>query len=73
MNLLKVSDLTTEQIGELFDLADNLKRNNHNRLLQGKSFVLFFPESSIRTRMTFEKGIKDSDKIKNFIREAMNA
>lgn len=27
--------------------------------MSGKTFVLFFPESSIRTRLTFEKGIND--------------
>lgn len=59
LNLLKISDLTTTQIGEIFELADKLCQNQDNTLLQGKYFVLFFPESSIRTRITFEKGIQD--------------
>jgi ornithine carbamoyltransferase len=58
MNLLRITDFTVEQIDELFQLADRLQEE-HSYSLAGKTFILFFPESSIRTRMTFEKGIMD--------------
>lgn len=59
MHLLRISSLSEEQILEIFALARLLKANPHNPVLKGKTFVLFFPAASIRTRITFEKGIKD--------------
>lgn len=58
MNLLTISDLTENQILEIFDLADQLSKDSE-QYLKGKTFVLFFPVSSIRTRITFLKGLKD--------------
>ena len=57
MHLLSIKDLTIDDINEIFSLADQMQ-DNKKKLLNGKTFVLFFPESSIRTRLTFEKGIK---------------
>lgn len=57
MHLLSIKDLTIDDINEIFSLADQMQ-DNKEMLLNGKNFVLFFPESSIRTRLTFEKGIK---------------
>ncbi len=58
MNFLSIDDLSLEEIDRIFKMADIL-REERKLLLQGKTFVLFFPESSIRTRLSFEKGIKD--------------
>src|SRR6056297_874046 len=57
MNLLKINDLTEGEILNIFDLADSLREQKTSNILQGKTFVLFFPETSLRTRVTFEKGI----------------
>ncbi|WNQ12287.1 ornithine carbamoyltransferase [Paenibacillus aurantius] len=59
MNLLDISDISSKQITDIFHLADRLKLEKERGSLVGKTFILFFPESSIRTRITFEKGIKD--------------
>ncbi|WP_239614546.1 ornithine carbamoyltransferase [Cohnella mopanensis] len=59
MHLLNIDHLTDTQILEIFELADQLKTDPNEAHLKGKTFVLFFPESSIRTRLTFEKGIMD--------------
>jgi len=59
MHLLKINDLTTDEIFKIFNIADKLKNNQKVNLLQGKPFILFFPETSLRTRVTFEKGISD--------------
>ncbi|WP_047152895.1 ornithine carbamoyltransferase, partial [Aneurinibacillus tyrosinisolvens] len=59
LNLLSINDLSQLQISDIFDLTDKLKLHNDANVLSGKTFILFFPESSIRTRITFEKGIKD--------------
>lgn len=60
MNLLNISELTPSRIINLFHLTDYLKSMKpEKKILEGKTFILFFPESSIRTRITFEKGIED--------------
>ena len=59
MNLLKIDSLNEKQIIKIFELTDKLKKNPNQELLKGKSVILFFPESSIRTRISFEKGITD--------------
>ncbi|WP_337100423.1 ornithine carbamoyltransferase [Paenibacillus sp. YIM B09110] len=59
MNFLDIDNLTSNQIIEIFHLADQLRMGEHKDILKGKTFILFFPENSIRTRVTFEKGIKD--------------
>ena len=41
---------------EIFSIADSIHKNSAE--LDRKTAVLFFPHSSIRTRVTFEKGIK---------------
>lgn len=49
-----------EEIYEIFKLADKFSDDvSPVKPLEGKTVVLFFPESSIRTRVTFEKGIHE--------------
>lgn len=59
MNFTRIDDLSLDQIIYIFNLADMLRANSPVQPLKGKTFVLFFPESSIRTRLAFEKGIKE--------------
>ena len=59
MHLLDISQLSSFQIHEIFDLTEKLTLKQEGNILDGKTFILFFPESSLRTRITFEKGIKD--------------
>lgn len=56
-NLIHLTDFTSEEIHEIFHIADELQQDLHREHLKGKTVVLFFPSSSIRTRVTFEKGI----------------
>ncbi len=60
MHLINFSELSQKKINDIFEIADCLKKEpqNYKRILNGKNFVLFFPESSIRTRITFEKAIQ---------------
>lgn len=54
-----LNDFTKKEIGQIFELADKLKADKGVcDWLKGKTIVLFFPESSIRSRVSFEKGIK---------------
>lgn len=56
-DLLRLADLHSEDIYGIFHIADEIGTGKYNGFLNGKSAVLFFPASSIRTRVTFEKGI----------------
>ncbi len=56
-NLIKLQDLTREEILQVFELADRIRQGEYSHFLSGKTVVLFFPGSSIRTRVTYEKGI----------------
>lgn len=56
-NLIRLTDLQKNDILEIFDIADEISTGKYRGFLEGKSAVLFFPMTSIRTRVTFEKGI----------------
>lgn len=56
-NLIRLTDLKPDEVYEIFNIADEINSGKYSGFLNGKSAVLFFPASSIRTRVTFEKGI----------------
>ena len=60
-NLLKMSDLSREDIIEILNLADQLKYENKNgiehHILKGKTLGMIFQKSSTRTRVSFETGM----------------
>jgi len=56
-HLIQLTDYSIQDLENIFILADELKSGNHKNSLMGMTVVLFFPSSSIRTRVTFEKGI----------------
>ena len=59
-SLVFIDDLSKEEIYEIFKLADEFAEGvGQVKPLEGKTVVLFFLESSIRTRVTFEKGIQE--------------
>jgi ornithine carbamoyltransferase len=56
-HLIQLTDYSAQDLRSVFTLADELKTGKHKNSLTGNTVVLFFPSSSIRTRVTFEKGI----------------
>ena len=56
-SLIRLHDYTPRNILEIFSLANKIQQGEYANYLQGKTVVLFFPTSSIRTRVTFEKSI----------------
>lgn len=56
-HFIRLTDYTIEELLKIFDIADSLQKGNYQNYLYNKTVVMFFPESSIRTRVTFEKGI----------------
>ena len=56
-NLLRLTDLQASDIYEIFHIVDDINAGKYDGFLREKSVALFFPATSIRTRVTFEKGI----------------
>lgn len=60
-DLLKMDDLTKEDILEILNLADQLKyelkHNIPHKHLEGKTLGMIFEKSSTRTRVSFETGM----------------
>ena len=60
-HLLKMLDLSTEDITEILNLADQLKYELKNGIphkhLEGKTLGMIFQKSSTRTRVSFETGM----------------
>ena len=54
-HFLELRSISFSTMNEIFSIADTIDDNKN--FLTSKSVVLFFPNSSIRTRVTFEKGI----------------
>lgn len=56
-HLIRLNDYTKADVDEIFKIADEIREGKYIDCLKGKTVVMFFPNSSIRTRVTFEKGI----------------
>lgn len=56
-NFVDLLSFNKEDIFEIFHIADKIQEEEFKDFLHGKTIVLFFPNTSIRTRVTFEKGI----------------
>lgn len=60
-HLLKLLDLSTEDITDILNLADQLKYEQKNGIkhkhLEGKTLGMIFQKSSTRTRVSFEVGM----------------
>ena len=60
-HLLKLMDLSREEIHEILDLADQLKYDQKHGIphdvLKGKTLAMIFSKNSTRTRVSFEVGM----------------
>ena len=54
-SFIRLTDFKKSELLEIFKIADSI--NQYESYLKGKTIVMFFPSSSIRTRVSFEKGI----------------
>ena len=54
-SFIRLTDYTKSELLEIFDIADSIE--SYDNFLKGKTVVMFFPASGIRTRVSFEKGI----------------
>ena len=73
-NLLKMSDLTPDEVVHILDVADQLKAEQkaggNPPLLKGKSVALMFSKSSTRTRTSFEVGVYQLGGLGNYMNAA---
>jgi len=56
-DFLSITDLSKEEIKEVWSMTNKLKSNPYNELLKGKNILLLFEKPSTRTRVSFEVGI----------------
>lgn len=56
-HMLRLTDYSIDELTKIFNIADEITLGNYKDILKDKTVVMFFPASSIRTRVTFEKGI----------------
>ena len=60
-DLLKMADLTKDELFDLIELAEKLKYEKKHgiahEILKGKTLGMIFEKSSTRTRVSFEAGI----------------
>ncbi|MCX7880639.1 MAG: ornithine carbamoyltransferase [Ignavibacteria bacterium] len=59
-DFLEVSDFSTEEINEVFDLTEKMKKNplEYSSSLRFKTLAMIFEKPSLRTRTTFDVGIQ---------------
>ncbi len=59
-NFISIHDLTLLQFSNILDLTKKIKDNprRFRNKLKGKTLAMVFQKSSLRTRMTFEMGIR---------------
>ncbi|MQG18577.1 MAG: ornithine carbamoyltransferase [SAR202 cluster bacterium] len=58
MNFLSIKNLSNLEILDTITLAQSIKRNGAKNLLENKFIALMFDKPSLRTRVSFEIGIK---------------
>jgi ornithine carbamoyltransferase len=56
-HLIRLTDYKENEIKEIFEIADDVQNDKYANILKGKTVIMFFPNTSIRTRVAFEKGI----------------
>ena len=57
-DLLSISDLEPDEVSHVVQKAGQMKRDGTPRLLEGKVVALLFEKPSLRTRVSFEVGVR---------------
>lgn len=56
-NFIKLTNFNKNELEDIFEIADEISKGKYKDILKEKTIVMFFPNTSIRTRVTFEKGV----------------
>jgi ornithine carbamoyltransferase len=54
-HLIRLTDYKENEIKDIFEIADDVQNCKYANILNEKTVIMFFPNTSIRTRVTFEK------------------
>ena len=57
-HFLSITDLTPQKVTQVIDRAQNLKNGPCPKPLEGKTIALLFEKPSLRTRVSFEVGVR---------------
>jgi ornithine carbamoyltransferase len=57
-DLLSISDLSPDELDYLIRTALSMKRDGHRPVLEGQTVAMLFEKPSLRTRVSFEVGMK---------------
>ncbi len=57
-DFLSVADLAPDEVRQMIQSAERMKKDGTRRILEGKVFALIFEKPSLRTRVSFEVGIR---------------
>ena len=61
-NTIRLTDYKKDEIFEIFKIADDLQTTErYKNFLKGKTIVMFFPNNSIRTRISFGNTTGDNN------------
>ena len=58
-DFLSITDLSPEELTEILDLAATLKHGVSSEILRNKHVALIFEKASLRTKASFETGIRE--------------
>ena len=57
-NLISIADLSNDEIGQIFDLADGAQKLRSEKVAAGRIMATLFYEPSTRTRLSFESAMQ---------------
>ncbi len=57
-DFLSISDINSKELFEILKYSEEFKKGNIEKVLSGKIFALIFEKPSLRTRVSFETGIR---------------
>ena len=57
-DFLSIADLSSDEVGQLIELAARMKGGPAERPLEGRTIAMLFEKPSLRTRVSFEVGIR---------------
>jgi aspartate carbamoyltransferase catalytic subunit len=57
-NLISIADLSNDEIGQIFDLADAAAKLSSDKVADGRIMATLFYEPSTRTRLSFESAMQ---------------
>ena len=57
-DFLSIADLAPEEVGPMVQKAEQMKKDDGSRPLEGKIVALLFEKPSLRTRVSFEVGVR---------------